>query len=107
RLFHSSCDALSHNQDTAGLLVKIVEEVIAPGLQWPQPDNSFAVSGHDFLHAQAHALELHRRRIEIFNVQLDWPFGRSLDFRRLETMVLHADGHTCRLLRTYRNAGGR
>jgi hypothetical protein len=38
--------------------MEIVEKVIAPRLQWPQPDNSFAVSGHDLLHTQTHALDM-------------------------------------------------
>ena len=39
--------------------MEIVEKVITPRLQWAQPDNSLAISGHDLLYTQTHALELH------------------------------------------------
>ena len=55
---------------------------------------ALAVCDDDFLHPQAHALEFHRRRIEILHAQNNRHIGRSLHFRRLKAMVLdgHADG---------------
>src|SRR4029077_11655639 len=98
-------DVLAHHEDAGGFLMEIVKKVITPRLQWAQPDNSFAVSGHDLLHTQTHALELHGRRIEIFYAQLDRHLGRGVDFGGLKAVILHTNAHTRRLLRTCGKAG--
>src|SRR5215813_6116206 len=95
---------LAHHKNTGGFRIKIVEEIVAAGLQWPQSDNALAISRHHFFHAQADALEFHRRRIHVFHAQLDRHFGRSMDLRRLKMMILHADAYARRLLRACRKA---
>lgn len=55
--------ALANDKNAVRLLVEIVEEIIAAGFERAQADNPLAVSGHDFFNTQAHAFELHRRRV--------------------------------------------
>lgn len=41
--------------------MEVVKKFVATGSQRPQPNDAFTISRHNFFHAQADALEFHRR----------------------------------------------
>src|ERR1700686_1705396 len=83
----SSVAPLRHDKTAPGLRMKIVEEIVAAGLQRAQVDDAPAARGDHLLDPQADALELDRRRIEIADAEHDRPVGRGVNLRRFEAMI--------------------
>src|SRR5262249_4005114 len=96
---------LADHENALGLRIKIVEEIVAAGLQWTQSDDAFAIARHYLFHPQADALEFHRRRVKVFHAQLDRHLGGSMNFGWLEAMILYTDVYARRLLGVCRKAG--
>jgi len=93
---------LLHVQRTARLLVEVVVELVAAGLQRPHIDHALAFRGDDFFHPQRFAFKLHRLGIEILNPEYHWLVGGRAHLARLKRTVRIAQPNFRGLLRERR-----
>src|SRR5579871_3337747 len=84
---------LHHQHAIAGVLMEIVEELVAAGRERANIDAALAVAWHHFFNPQRNALEFHRCGIKVLDPNDDRPVGRRRDLARLKTMVLDRDLH--------------
>ena len=82
------CTTLLRDQRPSGFRVEVIEKIVAAGRKRPDPNYAFAVSRDYLLNSERHALELHRRCVEVLDLQDDWPVGAGVDLSGLEAMVL-------------------
>src|SRR5436853_6063044 len=74
--------ALSHDQGALGLLVEIVEELVAARLPRSHVDDTLGIAIDDSLDPQSIAFEFDRLRIEVLDAQGDRRVCRGADFGR-------------------------
>src|SRR5215212_879899 len=90
---------LLHYQGAARLLVEVIVEFIAPGLQRPHIDEAFAVGGAHLFDAQRLAFKFHRFAVEVLEPKRDRLVGRCAKLARLKLAFGIAQLNLGRLLR--------
>src|SRR5215212_5654110 len=75
---------LLHNQGAARLLVEVVVELVASGLQRPHIDHPFAIGGDHLFNPQRLAFKFHGFAVEVLDPKRNGLVGRCAKLARLK-----------------------
>jgi hypothetical protein len=77
-----------HHQKALGLMVEIVEKVVAARIEWPHMDHRLAAGRNHFLDVQRPAFEFRGDRAKVLDQDGDRLSRRRVHFGGLEQMIL-------------------